>query len=287
MAAETHSKCVELFRDMLPSARRVAVIANAADPVFAKSFLEQAHLAGSGTGTELVALREIGDSPVWITEPSTLPALAPLKKTTQTSTAWSLIVSSVGPVLRGSIVAIVVLTLFVVLDRQFDRLGRKAAPVVTAAPTIQKQETPANGSRSGPRPVATSSGLPLPGVYGVYAISNGQIYELDALAGGCPTRGCSCRRRSRRRAVPAFPMGGSQAPKCSCSAGEFRLRVSPRPLRAGTQGAGLRFSSWRARSPTPRSASNGSRRQNGAFYWNAASRERRLRKTPRLSVASD
>ena len=53
MAAETHGKCVELFRDMLPSARRVAVIANAADPVFAKSFLEQAHLAGSGTGTEI------------------------------------------------------------------------------------------------------------------------------------------------------------------------------------------------------------------------------------------
>jgi ABC-type uncharacterized transport system substrate-binding protein len=53
MAAETHSKCVELFRDMLPSARRVAMIANAADPVFAKSFLEQAHLAGSGTGTEI------------------------------------------------------------------------------------------------------------------------------------------------------------------------------------------------------------------------------------------
>ena len=53
MAAETHSKCVELFRDMLPSARRVAVIANAADPVFAKSFLEHAHRAGFGIGTEI------------------------------------------------------------------------------------------------------------------------------------------------------------------------------------------------------------------------------------------
>ena len=53
MGAETHGKCVELFRDMLPSARRVAVIANAADPVFAKSFLEQAHRAGSGTGSEI------------------------------------------------------------------------------------------------------------------------------------------------------------------------------------------------------------------------------------------
>src|SRR5829696_7370630 len=34
MGAETHAKCVELFHDMLPSARRIAVIANAADPVF-------------------------------------------------------------------------------------------------------------------------------------------------------------------------------------------------------------------------------------------------------------
>jgi putative ABC transport system substrate-binding protein len=53
MGAETHGKCVELFRDMLPSARQVALIVNAADPVFAKSFLEQAHLAGSGTGSEI------------------------------------------------------------------------------------------------------------------------------------------------------------------------------------------------------------------------------------------
>jgi putative ABC transport system substrate-binding protein len=53
MGAEAHAKCVELFRDMLPSARRIAVIANAADPVFAKSFLEQARLAGSGAGSEV------------------------------------------------------------------------------------------------------------------------------------------------------------------------------------------------------------------------------------------
>ena len=53
MGAETLGKCVELSRDLLPSARRVAVIANAADPVFAKSFLEQAHRAGSGTGSEI------------------------------------------------------------------------------------------------------------------------------------------------------------------------------------------------------------------------------------------
>ena len=32
MAAELHGKCVELFRDMLPSVRRVAVLLNADDP---------------------------------------------------------------------------------------------------------------------------------------------------------------------------------------------------------------------------------------------------------------
>ena len=56
MGAETHAKCIELFRDMLPSARRIAVIANAADPVFAKSFLDQAHRAGSGTGSKIISI---------------------------------------------------------------------------------------------------------------------------------------------------------------------------------------------------------------------------------------
>jgi putative ABC transport system substrate-binding protein len=56
MGAETHAKCIELFRDMLPSARRIAVIANAADPVFAMSFLDQAHRAGSGTGSEIISI---------------------------------------------------------------------------------------------------------------------------------------------------------------------------------------------------------------------------------------
>jgi putative tryptophan/tyrosine transport system substrate-binding protein len=53
MAAETHGKCVELLRDMLPATRRVAVLANAADPVFAKLVLEQVDLAGRITGIEI------------------------------------------------------------------------------------------------------------------------------------------------------------------------------------------------------------------------------------------
>src|SRR4051812_39963377 len=56
MGAETLGKSVELLRDLLPSAKRVAVIANAADPVFAKSFLTEAHRAGSGTGSDIHSL---------------------------------------------------------------------------------------------------------------------------------------------------------------------------------------------------------------------------------------
>ncbi len=46
MGAESHGKCVELFRDMLPSVRRVGALANADDP-FSKLFLEQVQLAGA------------------------------------------------------------------------------------------------------------------------------------------------------------------------------------------------------------------------------------------------
>ncbi len=52
IAAELHGKCVELFRDMLPSLRRVAALGNAADPI-SKLFLEQVQLAGRTTGIEI------------------------------------------------------------------------------------------------------------------------------------------------------------------------------------------------------------------------------------------
>jgi putative tryptophan/tyrosine transport system substrate-binding protein len=52
MAAETAGKCVDLFRDMLPSLRRVAVLANPVDP-FTKSLLDQVHLAGRTAGIEV------------------------------------------------------------------------------------------------------------------------------------------------------------------------------------------------------------------------------------------
>jgi putative tryptophan/tyrosine transport system substrate-binding protein len=52
MSAPLIGKCVELFRDML-SAMRIAVVTNAADPLFAKLVLEQANVAGRATGIEI------------------------------------------------------------------------------------------------------------------------------------------------------------------------------------------------------------------------------------------
>jgi len=52
MGSEMHGKCVELFRDIFPSIRRVAVLLNARDP-FSKHILEQVELAGRATGIEI------------------------------------------------------------------------------------------------------------------------------------------------------------------------------------------------------------------------------------------
>jgi putative tryptophan/tyrosine transport system substrate-binding protein len=53
MSAAFVGKCVELFRDMLSATRRVAVLANAADPLFAKLVLAEVDLAGRTTGIEI------------------------------------------------------------------------------------------------------------------------------------------------------------------------------------------------------------------------------------------
>ena len=53
MASALHGKSVELFRDMLPSVRRVGVLGHATNPVFAKAMLDEVLLAGAPTGTEI------------------------------------------------------------------------------------------------------------------------------------------------------------------------------------------------------------------------------------------
>jgi len=52
VAAELAGKSVELVRDMLPAAHRVAALANAPDP-FSKPFVEHIQLGGAATGTTI------------------------------------------------------------------------------------------------------------------------------------------------------------------------------------------------------------------------------------------
>ena len=53
MAARSNGKSVELFRDMLPSARRVGVLAHATNPVYAKAMLDEVMRAGGQSRTEI------------------------------------------------------------------------------------------------------------------------------------------------------------------------------------------------------------------------------------------
>jgi putative ABC transport system substrate-binding protein len=52
MAADLAGKCVELLRDLLPSAHRMAALVNAPDP-FSKPFLDKLRLDGEATGTAI------------------------------------------------------------------------------------------------------------------------------------------------------------------------------------------------------------------------------------------
>ncbi len=65
MAADLGAKCVELIRVLLPSARRVAVLANAPHP-FSKPCLEKIRLASETTKTTI--------NPIMIRGPEQLDA---------------------------------------------------------------------------------------------------------------------------------------------------------------------------------------------------------------------
>jgi putative ABC transport system substrate-binding protein len=53
VGAASNAKSVELFRDMLPSLRRVGVLAHAANPEYAKAMLDKVLRAAGPTGTEI------------------------------------------------------------------------------------------------------------------------------------------------------------------------------------------------------------------------------------------
>ena len=53
MSAASNAKNIELFREMLPSARRVAMLGNSLDPIFAKAMFDEIRRAGGVTKTEI------------------------------------------------------------------------------------------------------------------------------------------------------------------------------------------------------------------------------------------
>jgi ABC-type uncharacterized transport system substrate-binding protein len=53
MSAASNAKTVELFRDMLPSLRRVGVLGTASSSVFAKAMVDEVLRAAGPTGTEI------------------------------------------------------------------------------------------------------------------------------------------------------------------------------------------------------------------------------------------
>jgi hypothetical protein len=101
--------------------------------------------------------------------------------------------SRAATVLRAGIVAIVVVVaLCVMVDKYFALSGPQTASGLdarTRAIAIQKINTPepippVPAQLPGVQP--QSPRLPLPSVYGIYAVSDGQLYELEALPGRVP-----------------------------------------------------------------------------------------------------
>lgn len=94
--------------------------------------------------------------------------------------------SGAAPLLRGGAVAIVVLALYVLLDRHFALFGPTLPPTAPAIQTIVAPEARPVAPAQVPVGQPPSPALPLPNVFGVYAVSDGQLYELEALVGRVP-----------------------------------------------------------------------------------------------------
>src|SRR5271170_7802017 len=89
LSADLAGKCVGLMRQMLPSARRMAALANAADP-FSKPFLAKIRLAGEATGTAI--------DPILIHGPDELdPAFAAMAARPEAARPEAVIVQSSLP----------------------------------------------------------------------------------------------------------------------------------------------------------------------------------------------
>src|SRR5262249_1785677 len=92
-----------------------------------------------------------------------------------------------APILRGALVVIFSVALCVVLS-QFGLLGTQAPQKATVEKNASPEPKPVVQGRgqalqSPATPLPQSSPFPLPTVYGVYAVSGGELHELEALPG--------------------------------------------------------------------------------------------------------
>jgi len=89
-----------------------------------------------------------------------------------------------GLLLRAGAVAIA--AIFLIAYRQYAFSGAPQVSIAaSAAKSVTPQEEPSSTFTSSAA-LSSPPGLPLPDVYGVYAINNGQLYELEALPGRVP-----------------------------------------------------------------------------------------------------
>jgi hypothetical protein len=93
-------------------------------------------------------------------------------------------------ILRLGVIALLAAAAVIVLDRKFHLLSpAPLAPVenaiMPAPPAAPAETATAAPVRQPPGPPPSPSG-PLPSVYGIYAVSDGQLYELEPLVGRVP-----------------------------------------------------------------------------------------------------
>jgi hypothetical protein len=122
--------------------------------------------------------------------PSFLTGVAGSSRNVKHSWHWM----GTAQLLRAAMVAIFAVVVCVVLDRQFNILGRQAPqPFASVVQKIEKPEAKriVQASAGDPQlpittPAPQSLGFPVPSVYGIYAVSGGQLYELEPLVGRVP-----------------------------------------------------------------------------------------------------
>ena len=98
-----------------------------------------------------------------------------------------------APLARTAVVAILVVLLCAVLYRQFGFFGRLAPQPVASVHKIERPQAKTVVQASADdlqlpitTPPSQPLGFPLPAVYGIYAVSGGQLYELEPLVGRVP-----------------------------------------------------------------------------------------------------